>query len=769
MSRDDPTGAGSGGRFLAALERPGSTWAVLCAVLVVLTVFGAAEILLSDSVPASRRPVLAVSNALAHLAYALLAPVVLHVLERHPFRRGRLIEAGAWHAATALALGGIAVFAMQFGLHYTVRPLASAQAVLLRTGSTFRYNLHDILFVYALLAATASTLALWRRERRRDLDAVALERALAEAKVESLRTRIDPHFVLNTLSALLPLLGQRPEAACEAIVRLGTLLRLSFRGSPSGEATLREEEEYLRCFLALEEMRASDRLSVLLDFGPEVLDASAPSLVLKPFVEAALRNGVFRRTGSALVTVEARREGGDVVVRVTSEAHGGGEPAPALPGDPGIDAARARLRAAFGEAATAEVASGVAGDFAAVLRFPYRRRAAGAVAPGAAPEGASSPQAGPRPPAPRPAPLLDRPGRVAGIAALLWLVTGLYYGSQQHLRAGLRPPGERPAAAAHYGAPLANAAAWALLTPAIVVLYRRFPLRRRPLVHVPVHLAAAALSAAFVVAVTPRAPMRPSSGDPPPTWAGRLSSDLPTKAGTYLLVVAVLLVLDVERQARLAALRAARLEAQLSDARLATLRTQLHPHFVFNTLNGLLPLITTDPEAAGRVLVQLGDLFRASFRPGAPPLVPLAEEVEFLRRYLELEATRFHDRLTVRLDVAPETLDASVPSLVLQPLVENAVKHGVSLRPGPGSVRLSARRDGATLVVEVGNDAAPEDAAPPATSNGVGLANTRARLAQLYGASASLEAGPGTPGEFVSVLRLPWSLAAKPAEAPGRI
>ncbi len=316
----------------------------------------------------------------------------------------------------------------------------------------------------------------------------------------------------------------------------------------------------------------------------------------------------------------------------------------------------------------------------------------------------------------------------------------------------------------HYVAPLAKAAAWAFLTPAIIALYRRNPLWRRPFRSVPLHLAAAVGFAALVIAATP-----PGPDASPSPYSSRLASDLPPRAGTYLLVVAALAVLDVARQARLAALRAARLETQLAEARLSTLRTQLHPHFLFNTLNGLLPLITADPDAAGRVLVQLGDLLRASFRPGASPLVPLAEEVDFLRRYLALEATRFHDRLTVRLDVAPETLGASVPSLVLQPLVENAVKHGVSLRPGPGSVRLSARRDGGTLVVEVGNDAAPEDAAPASTSNGVGLANTRARLAQLYGEAASLEAGPGTQGEFVSVLRLPWSVAAKPAGAGVRI
>jgi LytS/YehU family sensor histidine kinase len=220
----------------------------------------------------------------------------------------------------------------------------------------------------------------------------------------------------------------------------------------------------------------------------------------------------------------------------------------------------------------------------------------------------------------------------------------------------------------------------------------------------------------------------------------------------------------VARRARAAELRSARLEAHLAEARLGALRTQLHPHFLFNTLNGILPLIRLDPEAAARTLVQLGDLLRASLQSDATHLVPLSREVDFLRRYLEIEKTRFRDRLTVTFDVAGDVLDAAVPSFVLQPLVENAVKHGVSRCPGPGTLSLAARRDGAALAVEVRNEAPGADAGPLPPSDGVGLSNARARLVQLYGGAASLETGPAGDDGFRALLRVPF---AHSGETPG--
>jgi LytS/YehU family sensor histidine kinase len=743
-------------RLLAWLESPAAAWTTICAVLVLLTCFGVTDILLAREVPPHVRRVLATSNVLAHLSYAVLAPVLLHVLSLHRFRRGSALRDAAWHAAAALALGGVAVLVMQLGLHFTVRPLASIEAVLLRTGRSFRYNVHDVFLVYALLAGSVAALELFRRERRRGLAAVALGRELTAAHLEALRLRVDPHFLLSTLNALLPLVATRPDAACDAVVRLGTLLRLGFRNASAGLVPIREEAEYVRCLLVLEEMRVSDRLSVLVDFSSDVLDAAIPALVVKPFLEEALAAGVFQRPGAALLEVVARPEGEDVVIRVKStvrDAPGAGTP----PGG-AIAAATRRLEQAFGSRQSVRVTWTEQGSMDAVLRFPRTDvPAGGRAAPEHAEPRAAAPPAAPLA-ASRPTPLLDRPVRLAALAAGIWLAIGLYYGSQAHLRAGAGSTASTTPAGAHYVPPLVRSAVWAFLTPAVLLLYRRRPLSRRPLLSIPAHLLAAAAVSALAPTVTQvvlsRVHLR---GLPSPApLPDRLAREIAGEAGTYLLLAAILLVLDMARRARAAELRSAHLEAHLAEARLAALRTQLHPHFLFNTLNGILPRVRLDPEGAAQTLVQLGDLLRASLGNEGENVVPLASEVNFLRRYLELEKTRFPDRLTVTFDVSGEALHAAVPRFVLQPLVENAVKHGISRCPGPGTLTLSARREGGSLAVEVRNAAPGAGSGPLPPSDGIGLSNARARLTQLYGSAAALETGPADGDGFRALLRLPF-------------
>ncbi|HEX2205407.1 MAG TPA: sensor histidine kinase [Longimicrobium sp.] len=214
----------------------------------------------------------------------------------------------------------------------------------------------------------------------------------------------------------------------------------------------------------------------------------------------------------------------------------------------------------------------------------------------------------------------------------------------------------------------------------------------------------------------------------------------------YWAMVGTFAALDYHRRlrdreleaARLAA-RAAQLEASVTQARLDALRMELNPHFLFNTLNSVAGLARRgDGDAAVEVLATLGELLRITLGQRAQE-VPLAEELDFLRRYLQIERVRFHDRLTVEMDVPAELLHLAVPSLVLQPLVENAVRHGVAKSPGPGRVAVRAFRDGESLVLEVSDTGAGFDG--ERRSGGVGLANVAERLAQLYGARAALACG----------------------------
>lgn len=203
---------------------------------------------------------------------------------------------------------------------------------------------------------------------------------------------------------------------------------------------------------------------------------------------------------------------------------------------------------------------------------------------------------------------------------------------------------------------------------------------------------------------------------------------------TYWAVVGLSHALDFHNESRERELTSAQLQIKLAEAQLQSLQRQLHPHFLFNTLNTVSALMHRDVEAADATLMRLGDLLRLTFERAGTQQVPLHDELEFLEKYLEIERTRFGDRLRVTVDADPDTFDALVPYLLLQPLVENALRHGIGPKVGGGHVHVSIRRDGAQLRMEVSDDGvglAPDGLARLRT--GVGITNTRSRLQHLYG------------------------------------
>lgn len=222
----------------------------------------------------------------------------------------------------------------------------------------------------------------------------------------------------------------------------------------------------------------------------------------------------------------------------------------------------------------------------------------------------------------------------------------------------------------------------------------------------------------------------------------------------YWAIIAIVRGLDYQRHSRERRVRLSDLESQLARSRLDALRMQLHPHFLFNTLHAISTLMRRDAEAAERMITRLGDLLRLSLEREGAHLVTLKQEIDLLRRYLEIEAIRFGDRLEVTIEVDDGLLDALVPNLILQPLVENAVRHGISQRAGPGHVVVRAIHQRDHLVLEIVDDGPglPDERPLP---DGVGLRNTRARLEQLYRGAASFTIDNAPTGGAVVRMTLP--------------
>jgi two-component system, LytTR family, sensor kinase len=270
---------------------------------------------------------------------------------------------------------------------------------------------------------------------------------------------------------------------------------------------------------------------------------------------------------------------------------------------------------------------------------------------------------------------------------------------------------------------------WALLTPLVFALARRFPLQgpRWPR-NLAVH-AASGLVVAAAKTLADRAVFALLTG----FWMYLLASTLALHLVLYFGLVAAAHGVEYYRRSR----GRDQLEARLAEARLQLLNVQLQPHFLFNALNTIAELVHEDPETADRMIAALSALLRRTLELGATQTIPLRAEVELLDSYLEIQKARFGDRLQVTVRVAEDAQAVQVPVLLLQPLVENAIRHGLSRHREAGRIAVAARREGGSLVVEVTDDG--PGASLDELREGVGLGNTRARLQALYGDRHRLE------------------------------
>jgi two-component sensor histidine kinase len=334
--------------------------------------------------------------------------------------------------------------------------------------------------------------------------------------------------------------------------------------------------------------------------------------------------------------------------------------------------------------------------------------------------------------------------RPLGFSLVFWLLVAAFFTTRTLQRSGARFDDLGAwAEAATWNVP--SFLLWGLLTPAIEQLRRAWPLATRRRRELWLHAGASILVAPLQLGLLDLGFGLAEGWSGRPLVAHDLAESLPRlfhlNVLLYWLVALGGEALAQARRYREERTALARLEAQLGEARLAALRMQLHPHFLFNTLNSIAELMHTDVVAADRMLERLSGLLETALQTASEHEVALAEELDFLERYLEVERVRFRDRLAVRFEIDPAARERRVPALVLQPLVENAVRHGIGRLAKGGEVVIRARLAGDRLLLTVENDAPGAQAAPaPARRGaGVGLSNTAERLRQLYGSAARLE------------------------------
>ncbi|MGB7926238.1 MAG: histidine kinase [Pyrinomonadaceae bacterium] len=311
---------------------------------------------------------------------------------------------------------------------------------------------------------------------------------------------------------------------------------------------------------------------------------------------------------------------------------------------------------------------------------------------------------------------------------------------------------------------------WTCFAPLIIRVGRRFPLERSSwarslLIHLPFSLLLSAVHIFFFVSLTVLI-------EPFDIWTNTapfmeqflksLRGWMPIEFIIYGATLGVGYAFDYYDKYREREFRATQLEAQLAQAELKSLKMQLHPHFLFNTLNGIASLVRDNKnKAAVSMIVGLSDLLRHALENAGKQEVPLREELDFLELYLDIQQMRFPDRLKVRMEIQPETLAARVPNLILQPLVENAIRHGIAQRVSAGLVAVTARNEDGLLRINVYDDGPGlQKGWRMEESDGIGLANTRERLQQLYGAEHRFDVRNREEGGVEATLLIPLRLGA---------
>jgi two-component system, LytTR family, sensor kinase len=323
--------------------------------------------------------------------------------------------------------------------------------------------------------------------------------------------------------------------------------------------------------------------------------------------------------------------------------------------------------------------------------------------------------------------------RAASIVFAVATFAALYFAAQAHLHPYLEAPVGHALAVnfTYYWL-------WALATPVVIAAARRFRFEssawtRSIAAHVVISLALTAVQLICAEAILSAVKTRVM-----PFWGQvkfSFSTNFQSAVPTYFLILFAYLTFDYYAKFRDRELRSAQLAAQLSQAQLQALKMQLKPHFLFNTLNSISSLMYTDVDAADEMLVRLSEFLRLTVDRELDQEVPLGQELDFVRRYLEIEKVRFEDRLQVSFEIEQQAVEARVPALVLQPLIENAIHHGIGSRPEGGSIAVTASREAGMLHIRVADDGVGRGAcdAGIAPRERVGLANSRARVEQFFG------------------------------------
>ncbi len=597
--------------------------------------------------------------------------------------------------------------------------------------------------LYHAILSVCIALDLHRRVLESEIQSAQIESGILQAQIESLKMQIDPDFVFKSLDQLTDLMHHEIDEADNMVARLGDYLRVTLENSGNSEVSLSEEVEFLKCYIEIENIMTRNRIDIQFDIDPDTLHCDVPSLILQAPVENAIRN----IAGQDLKTlkIRARKTDSKLILTIIDPQnliqHSKG---------PRVRQLIERLNTLYETRIQMRSFIDPEGD-KTQIEIPLileKRNSSEIILADSQPVDVQ--------------PLSESnssPVRKWLVIILVFTGLAVYFLLSRAMvlvSKGLT---------VDWATQLLNTSGWfiwALITPVILKLSSKYPLGRKHfLKHFTIHFCA--LASSWFLATLAMIGVR---------WAANLAqipflqmlpggiaqSPFSFDILCYGTIMAVETSVRYYRRVEKNKIRSAKLSSQLGRARLQALKMQLHPHFLFNALNSLSELMQEDPAAAEHMIENLEKFLQLTMKSNHVLEIPFEEELEFLKCYLAIEHVRFQNRLNIKMDIEPQVLKVRVPNLVLQPLVENAIRHGIAPRKAAGQIEIKASRKNGMLMVSIQDNGPGLNRSQRKTlPGGLGLSNTRERLTQLYGNSHRFEMINAPEGGLIVTLEIPVS------------
>lgn len=676
--------------------------------------------------------------------WALFFPLIFTIAKHFRFDQGN-----KFRSLTVWVLAGILISVLDAAIHtFLTSWLFPFGGKPQPWTEVFKAALASTLFWRFLIYSTILTICLalnfYRRARETEIQSVRMENGILLAELESLKMQIDPDFLFKSLRRLLSLIHVNPDTADTLIARLGDYLRINLDNAGMPDVSLREEIEFLQCYLEIENQMARNPAEIELDIQPDAWNSRVPSLILQAPIEDAIR----RRSAqdSVHLKIRVRKLNSTLELTITE---------PFLTAknteSPRLHQLLERLNAFYQPSIKKNQTSSGPEELSTRLEVPLllekRSREENAEFKASFNEEAGFD-----------ARLDDTSNPISRWLLIIGIFTFLavYFSTQTML---LETSKGR---AMNWPGQLLNCTGWyiwALITPFVLKLSSKYPLQKRHFVkHFMIHMVG--FIGSWIFANLAFAGVRWTANLGLTSYVSQLglARTLGLDIVCYSTIVAVETALRYHRRLEFGKLRTVRLNSQLARARLNALKMQLHPHFLFNALNSLSQLMREDLKAAEEMIVNLEQFLRLTLSSNDSHEISLEGELEFLKCYLAIENIRFQDRLRITMKIDPEALMVLVPNLVLQPIVENAIKHGVAPRVTPGEVEIIATRQNGTLTVSVRDDGpglSKSKRKEISSRTGLGLSNTRERLFQLYGNSHRFDLMNAPEGGLMVIVEIP--------------